>query len=158
MVFTNVLLIDRSVPDYEVFINALNENTGVILYSTETVNELIDLIQEKTTVAVRLGIVFVHRPYLETDDLFFDLVQALNITHVDFLACNLLNVKKWRDLFGRIQSLGVVVGASNDCTGNLKYGGDWVMESTGEYIALVYFTRFIYYYTYLLEPSKLDSL
>ena len=120
MVFTNVLLIDRSVPDYEVFINALNENTGVILYSTETVNELIDLIREKTTVAVRLGIVFVHRPYLETDDLFFDLVQALNITHVDFLSCNLLNVKKWRDLFGRIQSLGVVVGASNDCTGNLK--------------------------------------
>jgi len=43
------------------------------------------------------------------------------------------------------------VGASSDETGNIKYGGDWTMESTGQDIELIYFTQSIEYYTYLLD-------
>jgi hypothetical protein len=52
---------------------------------------------------------------------------------------------------------GVIVGASNDKTGNIKYGGDWVMENTSQNIELTYFTKSIEYYRYLLD-STTDSL
>jgi hypothetical protein len=47
----------------------------------------------------------------------------------------------------------VVVGASDDKTGNIKYGGDWVLESTGEDVEKVYFTSGIEYHTYLLASN-----
>jgi hypothetical protein len=46
---------------------------------------------------------------------------------------------------------GVIVGASNDKTGNIKFGGDWIMESTSQNIELIYFTKSIEYYSYLLD-------
>ena len=52
---------------------------------------------------------------------------------------------------------GVIVGASNYKTGNIKYGGDWVMENTSQNIELTYFTKSIEYYRYLLD-STTDSL
>jgi alpha-tubulin suppressor-like RCC1 family protein len=48
---------------------------------------------------------------------------------------------------------GVTVGASNDRTGNIKYGGDWVMESTNQDIELIYFTQTIEYYQFLLDTG-----
>jgi len=52
---------------------------------------------------------------------------------------------------------GVVVGASNDKTGNIKYGGDWIMESTSQDIELVYFGKSIKYYSYLLVEDKVGN-
>jgi hypothetical protein len=43
-----------------------------------------------------------------------------------------------------------VVGASNDATGNIKYGGDWILESTNENIRDLYFTENISNYTSML--------
>jgi hypothetical protein len=43
----------------------------------------------------------------------------------------------------------VVIGASNDNTGNLKYGGNWVMESTMENIKTIYFNNTIGNYSTL---------
>ena len=34
----------------------------------------------------------------------------------------------------------ITIGASNNRTGNLQYGGDWLLESTNENIKNIYFT------------------
>jgi len=68
-----------------------------------------------------------------------DLCNALNVKHVDFMACNLLQSLKWQKYFALFQN--VVVGASIDNTGNLKYGGNWVMETTMENIRPIYFDQ-----------------
>ena len=52
----------------------------------------------------------------------------------------------------------VVIGASNDETGNIKYGGDWVMENTSENIELIYFNESIAYYTYLLGSTSFHTI
>jgi hypothetical protein len=83
----------------------------------------------------------------------FMLDQLLSgaITHVDFLACNTLQHEKWKRYYQLLQSkTGVVIGASDNNTGNLLYGGDWIMESTMENIRDIYFTTAIFDYTYLL--------
>ena len=67
---------------------------------------------------------------------------------MDFLACNTLLNSLWLDYY---QQLPTIVGASNDATGNIRYGGDWIMETTSEDIESVYFTKNIDYYTYLLD-------
>ena len=50
----------------------------------------------------------------------------------------------------------MIVGASDDKTGNVKYGGDWIMESTMEDIQNVYFVENIQYYQYLLDGTYDD--
>ena len=78
-----------------------------------------------------------------------DLFTSLHVKRVDFLGCNLLQQKEWKDYFATFQN--VVVGASLDNTGNVKYGGDWVMENTQENIKSVYFNAGIANFTALLD-------
>ena len=77
-----------------------------------------------------------------------ELCNTLKVKHVDFMACNLLQSTIWKSYLNLLQH--VVVGASDNNTGNIKYGGDWVMESTMEDIRDVYFTTAIENYTSLL--------
>ncbi len=87
--------------------------------------------------------------------LVIDLCKNLNIKNVDFLACNTLNYSKWVSYYEKLNSLtktdlnidGVIIGASNDKTGNIKHGGDWTLESSGEDIKTVYFTEQIKNYS-----------
>ena len=52
-----------------------------------------------------------------------------------------------------------MIGASNDKTGNIKYGGDWIMESTSQDIEAVYFKQSIKYYSHLLDnPTNIQTL
>ena len=80
-----------------------------------------------------------------------DLLLGGGITHVDFLACGTLKSEKWR-LFYQLLRLktGVVIGASDDNTGNMKLGGDWIMESTHEEVGQIYFTSEIVNWASLL--------
>ena len=82
-----------------------------------------------------------NEPYFggENENLPFlqELFDILHVQHVDFLGCNLLQVQEWKDYFASFQN--VVVGASIDNTGNMKYGGDWVMENTMENVRDLYF-------------------
>jgi hypothetical protein len=40
---------------------------------------------------------------------------------------------EWNKYFALLQQFNdTIIGASNDSTGNIKYGGDWIMESTSE--------------------------
>ena len=88
----------------------------------------------------------------------FDLLREFKqVTHVDFLACKTLQSEKWRKYYQLVQAqTGVVIGASDDDTGNVKYGGDWVMESTMEDIREVYFTGEIENYASLLAYGDVN--
>ena len=69
-----------------------------------------------------------------------ELCNALQVKHVDFLACNLLQTVEWQKYFALFPS-NVVVGASDNNSGNLKYGGDWILENTMEDIRDMYLNK-----------------
>jgi len=169
-VYTNVLLIDSSVPDAQVFVSSVNTTTLPIVYSRSTTKtEIRDLLKELTTIQ-RIGIVFVnagplqifldHESFITSDNISFmiSLIQDFHVEHIDYLGCSTLTQVEWVTYYSTLSATGVIVGASNDATGNLKYGGDWVMESTGENIELIYFTENIEYYTYLLDITDNISI
>lgn len=83
------------------------------------------------------------------------LLTKMSINRLDFLACNLLQYTEWTQYLDLLKSFksGLVVGASNDQTGNLHYGGNWTMENTLENIKTVYFSSTIENYTGLLFLS-----
>ena len=157
---TNVLLIDNSVMDSRIFYNSVNENTFPIIYSnTSLKTKLLEVLKQFTI--YRIGIVFTYpvvqfldnKSFFDNENVEFikSLIDEFSITNIDYLACNTLNDPKWVEYYSQISETGVVVGASNDRTGNVKYGGDWVMETTSQDIELIYFTKSIEYYTYLLD-------
>jgi len=84
--------------------------------------------------------------FLDVDQLFsesntnFFIDITKKITNIDFLACNTLQYDTWNSFYIKITNPSVQIGASDDLTGNLKYGGDWIMESTKENIKTIYFT------------------
>ena len=51
----------------------------------------------------------------------------------------------------------VIIGASNDETGNIKYGGDWVLESTNEDISNIYFNGNIVNYSSTLVALTITN-
>ena len=94
----------------------------------------------------------VSRPYSENVDFLISIIKEFKVKSIDFLACNTLNYSNWENYYGILtKETGVVIGASNDKTGNIKYGGDWIMESTSQNIELIYFTQSVEYYSYLLD-------
>ena len=111
----------------------------------------------------RIGIVSTMsaRVFLEGETFFeetnvqfvLELIQRYQVKNMDYLACNTLQYQEWNDYFSRISETGVLVGASNNKTGNLQYGGDWILESTNQDVELIYFTNTIEHYKYLLDTS-----
>ena len=83
-----------------------------------------------------------------------NIINSFQIKNIDFLGCNTLLYDSWSKYYNILtQSTSVIVGASNDATGNIKYGGDWIMETTSENVETIYFTSNIQYYKYLLDYS-----
>ena len=95
--------------------------------------------------------------YSRNVQFMLDLLKGF--THVDFLACDTLLDYKWRQYYNLLQSkTGAVVGASDNNTGSLKYGGDWVMESTYEDVGQIYFIPEIENWASLLAiPTGLNT-
>jgi hypothetical protein len=177
--YTNVLLIDKQVPNYNQFINSANSFTYPILYSySSTKVDLLNILRNFTSIC-RLGIVFTStnntklfldykpffittevKPYSENTEFIINIIKEFNIKHIDYLACNTLNYSRWINYYSILQSeFDIIIGASNDKTGNIKYGGDWVMESTSQNIENIYFTTSIEYYKYLLDiPINTDHI
>ena len=60
------------------------------------------------------------------------LLTKMSINRLDFLACNILRYTEWTQYLDLLKSFksGLVVGASNDDTGNLQYGGNWTLDNT----------------------------
>ena len=97
--------------------------------------------------------------YSRNFQFMLDLLLIGGITHVDFLACNTLQNDKWKQYYQLLQTkTGVIIGASENNTGNLLYGGDWIMESTHEEVGLIYFTAEIENWASLLTlPTGLNT-
>ena len=168
---TNILLIDDSVRDYQVFIDSVNAQTLPIVYSPScSKQELLNVLTANFQTLSRVAFVFETNdsytfldnapmfvlneqsvPCGENVDFLIALIRQFQIQNIDFLACNTLNMPEWKafyDVLGK--ETNVVVGASSDNTGNIHYGGDWIMESTGQDVEVLYFSRNIDYYQYLL--------
>ena len=69
--YTNVLLIDSQVPDYQTFVDSVNSSTFPIVYSTSSSKvELLTLLQTHFKSISRIGLVFVSE--LENVKMFLD--------------------------------------------------------------------------------------
>ena len=175
-VYKNVLLIDTEVKDAQLFASSANDDTFPITYSrASTKTELSALLKTKFPNSnidriERIGLVFTSnggavktfldsKPFFTNDDdngenvdFIISVLRDFNVKNIDYLACDTLNYPNWKNYYTILtKETGVIVGASNDKTGNIKYGGDWVMESTSQNIELIYFTKSIEYYSYLLD-------
>jgi len=171
--FSNVVFIDQNVSDYKLFLNNINDVSFPIVYHSSTTREeilsqLVDFSHLDRIAFVFHGIYpgyYYDKPFLEnqpyftldgsgnvavTENVSFiqSLLSTFTVSHVDFLGCKLLLSKEWRNYF---DLLGCIVGASNDNTGNLKYGGDWILENTMEDVQNVYFTSGLDSYSGLLD-------
>jgi len=174
---TNVLLIDKDVKGYKKIVDSVNENTFYIVYSvTSKKTDLLDLLVSKFTSIQRLALCFesslgMQKMFLDYGYLFtpadsvspyggnvvflIDLIRRFSIGSIDFLACKTLLYPNWVDFYALLnKETGVIVGASSDATGNLKYGGDWVLENTSLNVEYVYFNRSIEYYQYVLDNPE----
>jgi len=180
--YTNILLIDSNVPSYQTFVDSVNSVTFPIVYSILSSKEsLLTLLQSGFTNIQRIGMVFTSgsgnsKPFLDRNLLFvqnetegsysenlqfiINVIHQFGVKNIDFLACDTLRYSNWANYYAILtEKTGVTVGASNNKTGNIKYGGDWVLESTSQNIETVYFTKSIRYYTYLLDvPNWVTGL
>ena len=154
---SNVLLIDTSINDPQLFYDSVNTDTFPILYSSSSLkSDVLAVLQQLSY--VRMGIVFIRNLFLDNQSFFTseNFFKTLGVSHIDFLACDTLNDPEWVKYYSELAP--ITVGASNSKTGNLKYGGNWVMESTNEEIETVYFTKRIEQYSHLLDASGVHIL
>lgn len=177
--YKNILFIDNAVDDLSTIINSINSDTFYIIYSgCSSKVDVSDLLRTLSMDTVdRIGFFFAlsahskifldRRPfydpsmnYVESDepqsdvnfDFMIDIINTYNIKNIDYLACNTLSFQSWNNYYNAlIDSTNVIVGASDNETGNIKYGGDWILETTGEDVELIYFNKSIQYYKYLLD-------
>ena len=174
---TNVLLIDSNIKDYLTVVKSCNLNTLPIVYSySSTRDDLSNVLSTFTTIS-RIGFftdsntkLFIENDsfFLNTDtssnysnnvSFIISIINQYNVSSIDFLACNSLNDTNWVNYYNILMSLtNVSVGASNNNTGNIQYGGDWITESNSQNIEFIYFTKEIQYYKYLLGNNFFNIL
>ena len=174
---TNVLLIDSNIKDYLTVVKSCNSNTLPIVYSySSTTTDLSNVLSTLTTIS-RIGFFTDSNTKLFIDnDMFFlntdtssnysnnvsfiiSIINQYNISCIDYLACNTLNNENWVNYYNILMSVtNVIVGASNNNTGNIQYGGDWITESNSQNIESIYFTEEIQYYKYLLGNNFFNKL
>ena len=164
--YTNVLLIDRSVSGYQIFVDSANSTTFPIVYSADSSKtELLAVLSTNFTHIQRIGLCFQSmsimsqifldsEPFFASTDLVTNdiannsanvrfmvkLIIDFSVINIDYLACIMTNYTNYYDILSRNTS--VIVGTPNNTTGNTMYGG--------EDIELIYFTGGIEYYKYLL--------
>jgi len=94
--------------------------------------------------------------YSENVIFIVNLINKFNVKNIDFLACDSLHYSKWNIYYQILNKFTqCIVGASNDRTGNLQYGGNWTMENTNENIKNTYFNGNIDNYSELLIASSI---
>ena len=173
----NILLIDDTVKDYDLFVKGSNLITFPIVYNYHSDrNELKTLLLSKFDNIDRIAFVFhnsnmytkqflnnkeffsmsENAPNSENLNFIIDIINDLNVYNVDFLTCNSLEYDIWKKYYNILQiqtKTNVIIGASNNATGNIKYGGNWIMETTNEDIKNIYFNELIDNYTHTLATT-----
>ena len=183
----NILFIHDEVQDYNKFKTYSNQNTFTIVYNNNsTKEELTEIFQDKLSeISIkRLGLVF-HNSGINTGKVFLDnellftsddltktdatlyssnvkcIIELLNNYHIgniDYLACNTLQQENWKKYYDILEKeTNTLVSASNDETGNLQYGGDWILENTNTNIEQIYFNEAIKDYQYTLATSIINT-
>jgi hypothetical protein len=180
----NIMLIDNNLIESQLFYDSANSNTFPIKYSyTSQKSELLELFRDKFQNGINKVSFIFHDPsvleksfldnqsFFNASDLLVEqtifsenvsflllLVKEFSITHFDFLACNTLKYDNWRQFYELLfRQSGVICGASNDATGNLHYGGDWIMENTNENIKDIYFNANIENYAATLAATTISN-
>ena len=184
----NIILIDNTIENSDLFFNSNNEKTLSIKYNYYTDRQKLSdhLKTNRLSNVERLCFIFDnsmmnHKHFLNNEPFFnendisnFDnnnttlndysdnvkilinIINSLNIKHVDFLACNSLQYINWTKYYQLITNFtSAIVGASNDLTGNIKYGGNWLMENTNEDIQNIYFNDNITNYSLTLINNNI---
>jgi alpha-tubulin suppressor-like RCC1 family protein len=186
MTITNLLVIDRSVQDFQVFVNSVNSNTLPVLYLS--IKTIYNFLQESITngdTYERVGFVFINGigsiggtlakegsfnapiEFSDFRNLLINFIKMCNVKNIDFFASNTLNIPIWNDYYtgltnltrvfdGNNYSSGVTVAASNNLTGNINYGGDWILQyNSGVYVDIkpIYFNENIENYKYILDTD-----
>ena len=177
----NLLLIDSIVSESQLFFDSSNSNTFPIIYSNNSNREdFMKLLEEKFSNGLeRIAFVFHDNikdgktflnqelffsesdiqekkisSYSPNTQLLIDVIKKFGVKSIDFLACNSLNYGNWVNFYELLRKeTNVIVGASNDKTGNLKHGGDWVMENTNENVVSTYFNSNIENYSSTLAVT-----
>jgi len=177
----NLLFVDKNIPDINTFVSAINNDTKYIIYEqSATYNQLLTQIAAfNITLFQRLSFAFINdhksnKTFIGTDHFISDnnnviidnnvtlfiqnIITTFNISKIDFLACSLLLDNKWKLYFDFLATNNnVVIGASNDLTGNLLSGGDWILENTNENVSTIYFNENINLWHYLLDGSNFHT-
>jgi len=181
---TNIMLIDSTIPEAQVFYDAANTTTLPVIFNSDTLSgEIIQLLTLHTTIN-RLCVVATNENIYNNSKVFInnetyfteadlspnpstysnnvrfmiDLIQSYNIKTIDFLACESLTYTAWQNYYLILQGYGCTIGASTDETGNLAYGGNWIMESDNQNIQPVYFTNEIANYTTTLADTAVVNI
>jgi len=168
----NILLIDSAVSESKLLYDSANKSTFPIIYSYySTREELTTVLNQFTSIdrvsfvfhdSIKDGKLFIHAELFFQDPVIaspntqflIDMIRTHNVKHMDFLTCNSLQYKNWVNFYDVLsKQTGVIVGASNDKTGNLKHGGDWILETTNEDILQTYFTDSILNYNSTLSST-----
>lgn len=175
----NILFIDNTIKDVNILVDSVNSNTCPIIYSsTTTKTEILNIIKTKFTTINRIAFCFtlsesltdtkifldntpffvndeeLTNPFNENINFLISIINEFNVRNIDWLVCNTLNYSNWTKFYDFLkQKTGVTIGASNKKIGNINYGGDWILESTGQDIEFVYFTESIKDYTYLFDDN-----
>ncbi len=176
----NLLLIDETIPMLEKFKNGINQNTKIVTYSiSDSFENLNKKIEEfELNEIENIGFVFIddntplkmfvsYNTYISFDytginennttNFIKEIIKKYSVKKLDFLACNLLSYPLWKSYFDYLmkENEGLIVRASNDRTGNLNAGGDWILESTNEDVSKLYFNENIQNWNYLLDGNSL---
>jgi len=181
---TNILLIDCNVNQSNIFFQNVNSNTFPIIYSYySNRDDLLKLLTDKFINLSRLSIVthdsgikngkkflnnelfftntdLINNVSVYSENIIFiiDIIKKFNIKNFDYLACNTLLYDNWKSYYSILnKETSVIIGASNDSTGNIKYGGDWILESTNMDIEYIYFTNGIENYYETLSTLTIQS-
>ena len=140
----NIVLIDNSIQDSQMFFSSVNIDTFPIIYSySSTKTELLKLLRFNFRTINRIAIAFTTNlnsiPFFLDNKTFFnktnsyndnvnfiiDLIKEFSIKNIDFLGCNTLKFPMWINYYKILtKDTNVIIGASNDQTGNIKYGGN----------------------------------
>ena len=169
----------------QLFYDSANQNTFPIIYSPNSDNrELIELLRAKFQNGIqRISFAFHNplnniktfldnKPFFDDNDLIENqttfsqnftfltqLITEFRVINCDFLACNTLQYSNWTTYYTLLNRLtNVICGASNDNTGNIQYGANWIMENTNENIRDLYFTSSIVNYASSLAAFTVGYL
>lgn len=157
----NLLLINNDIKDISTFIKSINSNTKYVIY--DNFNEIIQkikILNIKTLVHVGFVFEYIYDNKVNFNDIeliIIYLTKTYNLLTIDFLTCNLLLYPEWLSFFeNMMKTHKIIIRASNNATGNLANGGDFILEnskSTNKNIQNLYFTDDIKYWTFTLGTT-----